>query len=383
MSEVILSVDAALEVACKEAGLSDFGGDGFHEGLAVLFEAYETTAGLSEKGRAMNFKRVVDLLVTRLRVQAAFERHPEIRKREIRRPMYLTGLPRTGTSALFNLLGMDPATRPLYLWEGFSPDPCEGLAPGEPDPRYVAMKRTYEHMRETSPDFTKIHYVDADTPEECVLLLASTFQHVHNGIEVLMEPYQSWFQKQDLRVPYAYYADLLRLLDWQRPGERWLLKSPAHLWALDVLPELFPDCCVIVTHRNPVDSIASYCSMMEMLFRIRGCSPQPDLGPTVLEYLARSLDCGLEARDRSDPARFIDVRFDDFITDNLGVIERIYAHFELELSAEARAAIERHVRENPRGKHGAHEYDLERYGLTAGRIRERLGAYIDRFSLPS
>jgi hypothetical protein len=382
MSEVIFTEDAALAAAREATGLADFGGDDFREGLRVLLETYDTTAGLSEKGRHMNFKRVVDLLATRLRVQRAFELHPEIRDRELASPVYLTGLPRTGTSALFNLLGMDPVSRPLYLWEALAPDPLEGLAPGEPDPRYVAMKATYERAREKNPDFTKIHYADADTPEECVLLLGATFQNVHNGIEVLLEPYQSWFQAHDLRGSYAYYRDLLKMLDWQRPGERWLLKSPAHLWAVDVLVELFPDCCLVVTHRNPLEVVASYCSMMEMLFRVRGCSPQANLGLNVLEYLARSLEFALAARDR-DPERFIDVRFDDFVADNLAVIRQIHAHFGLPLPAATAATMSAHVRSNPRGKHGAHQYDLEQYGLSATAVKDRLAAYIERFDLPT
>jgi len=382
MSEVIFSEEAALAAAREATGLADFGGNDFRDGLRVLLETYDSTAGLSDKGRYMNFKRVVDLLSTRLRAQQAFELHPEIRDREIHGPIYLTGLPRTGTSALFNLLGMDPKSRPLYLWEALAPDPVEGLPEGEPDPRYLEMKETYARAREKNPDFTKIHYADADTPEECVLLLGASFENVHNGIEVLMEPYQSWFQKQDLRASYAYYRDLLKMLDWQRPGERWLLKSPAHLWAVDVLVELFPDCCIVVTHRNPLEVIASYCSMMEMLFRVRGCSPQPNLGPNVLEYLARSLESALAARDR-DPDRFIDIRFDDFAADNMAVIRQVYSHFALPLSAEAEATMSAHVRDNPRGKHGAHQYDLEKYDLTAARVKDRFAGYIERFDLPT
>jgi hypothetical protein len=383
MPEYPFSEPALLEIARRATGLSDFGDSSFREGLHVLLETYDTTAGLSESGRKMNWQRLVQRLSTRLRVERAFARHPEIRDREIRRPMYLTGLPRTGTSALFNLLAVDPAARPLLLWEGLFPDPVEGLEPGQPDPRHEAVKASYERMRKKEQDFTKIHFVDADIPEECVLLLAHAFCDAQLGIEVLMEPYQSWFQKQDLHDPYAYYRDLLKMVDWRRPGERWLLKSPVHLWALDVLVEMFPDACIIVTHRNPIEAIASYCSMMHTLMMLRGCSEQPDLGPTVLEYLARSLERGLEARDRSDGKRFIDVDYLRFVENPMRVVRGIYDHFELELTPQAEAAMQEHLRKNPRGKHGAHRYDLEQYGLTPEAVRRRLASYIDRFSLPS
>jgi hypothetical protein len=252
-----LSEETLLDEARARAGLSDFGDERFRAGLRVLLETYER-AGLTEKGRKTARRRVAQLLQTRLRIEAAFRRHPEIREREIRNPVYLTGLPRTGTSALFNLLGMDPASRPLLTWEGMHPDPIEGLAPGQEDPRLAAMRERYEQARASGLSFDAIHFVRPDGPEECVLLQAHAFCDVQIGVEPLMEPYGSWFQKQDLRPMYAYYGDLLKLLDWQRPGQRWLLKSPAHLWALDILVEMFPDACIIQTHRNPMQILPSY-----------------------------------------------------------------------------------------------------------------------------
>jgi hypothetical protein len=381
VSEFEFSESVVLEAARRASGLSDFGGDDFLPGLRVLLETYEHSAKLTEKGRKHNWQRVVQLLGTRLRVAEAFRKHPEVRDREVPRPVYLTGLPRTGTSALFNLLGSDPATRPLLLWEGIFPDPMEGLEPGQTDPRYLAVKEGYDRAREADPEFAKIHFTSADTPEECVLLLAHAFCDVQVGIEVLMEPYASWFQQQDLRPAYAYYRDLLKLIDFQRPGERWLLKSPAHLWALDVLIEMFPDTCIIVTHRDPLECVGSYCSMLDALLKSRGCAPLPDLGPRVLEYLARSLERGLAARDRSEAKRFIDIDYREFVADPMRAAESIYRHFDLELPAGARQALTDHVSNHPRGKHGAHEYTLNQYGLTPHAVSSRLGEYIERFKL--
>ncbi len=372
-----------LAAAREASGLSDFGDSRFEEGLGSLCRTLDTSAGLSERGRRSNWKRLLRLLTTRLRVQAAFDKHPEIREREIRRPFFLTGLPRTGTSATFNLLGVDPAARPLLLWEGTFPEPLEGLEAGAEDPRHLAMKKTFAEMRERNPEFTKIHFADADTPEECVIPMAITFENVHQGIEVLLEPYASFFRNRDLRPQYAYYRDLLKMIDWQRPGERWLLKSPAHLWAMDALVEIFPDCCIVLTHRDPLEAIASYCSMMETLLKTQGCSAQNGLGETVLDFCATSLERGYEVRDRSDPRRFIDIRYADFLSDPIGVAEGIYDHFELPFESELRSAMEAYGLANPRGKHGDHDYDLERYGLSEGAVRERFAWYIDRFDLGS
>jgi Sulfotransferase family len=378
---VDLSETALLAEAQARANLEDFGDDDFREGLRALLAMYDGAARLTPQGRKATRRRILELLTNRLFIQDTFVKHPEIRARPIRRPMYLTGLPRTGTSALFNLLAIDEASRPLLYWEGCYPYPFPGAAPGAPDPRLAALAQALERMRQKDPEFAKIHEVKADGPEECVQLLAHTLGGVQLGIEPLISPYREWFEKQDLRAPYAYYADLLRMLDWQRPGERWLLKSPAHLWALDLLVGMFPDACIIQTHREPAQIIGSYCSMVAMLMRGReGVDPR-ELGPTVLEYLARSVERGMAARDELGPARFVDVDYRQFVKDPMGSVERIYDAFQLELTPRTGAAMRKHIADHPQNKHGAHTYTLADYGLTAETVSKRLARYIERFEL--
>ncbi|MFL2935235.1 MAG: sulfotransferase family protein [Myxococcota bacterium] len=379
--EFVFDVNVLMDRAHADTGLDDFGDERFKKGLSALCETLDTTAGLSESGRKMNWRRIVRLLGTRLRVEAAFKRHPEIRDRQIQSPIFLTGLPRSGTSATFNLLGCDPASRPLLLWEGTFPDPLEGLPPDAEDPRYKAMKDALAQMRDQNSDFAKIHYTDADTPEECVIPMAMTFENVHQGFEVLMEPYGSYFYGLDLHPQYADYREILKMIDWQRPGERWLLKSPAHLLGLDALLSAFPDSCVVLNHRDPVEAVASYCSMMETFSLSQGCSAQPGLGNAVLEFCATALERGLAVRDREDPGRFFDIRFDDFVEGPMQTVDRLYDHFGLSMTAEAEKVMQDHVANHPRGKHGSHEYDLASYGLDADQVRERLKWYIDRFDL--
>ena len=376
-----LGMEGLLAEARAATNLSDFGTPDFREGLAILLETYERV-GLRPGGRKRTHGRIVQLLANRLKIEKALRDHPEIRARNIVRPMYLTGLPRTGTSALFNLLAIDPAARPLLTWEGMFPDPLgRALAPGEEDPRLVGLRAYYARQRAKDPDFDKIHYVDADTPEECVLLLAHTFCDVQIGIEPLMSPYREWFEAQDLRASYSYYRDLLKLLDWQRPGRRWLLKSPAHLWALDVLVELFPDCCIVQTHRDPLEILASYCSMMAALMSIREVYDKAELGRAVLDHLATALSRGMCARDAADPARFIDVDYRRFLRDPMETVESIYAHFGLPLDGAVADAMRGHVGANPQSKHGRHAYSLEEYGLDESTVRARFAQYTSRFGL--
>ena len=260
MSDISFDVGEILEESRKAAGLEDFGPGDIRPGLEALAATYET-GGFNERGRKRNRRRLVQLLVTRLKMQAVFDANPEILERPIRKPMVLTGMPRSGTSALFNLLARDPSARPLLLWETQFPDPLEGLEPGQPDPRRDALEAHYAKSREENPEFTKIHYAAADNPEECVLIHAYSFHGVQMGVEIMLEPYASWYRRQDLGEMYTYYRRTLQLLDWQRPGERWLLKAPAHMWGIDPLIETFPDVSILWSHRDPLQCTASICSM--------------------------------------------------------------------------------------------------------------------------
>jgi hypothetical protein len=377
---IAFDANEMLEEARTNAGLSNFGSDSFREPLEALVRTYDANH-TTLKGRKKAYRRVIGLLATRLRIEEALRVHPEIKQRPVRSPMVLTGMPRSGTSALFNLLGADPDARPLLLWETQFPDPVEGLEPGAKDPRHAAIEAYYEQSRETNPEFTKIHFASADTPEECVLLHAFTLNGVHHGTEVMLEPYASWYRDQDLGEMYSYYKILLQMLDWQRPGERWLLKAPAHMWAIDKLIDTFPDVSVVWSHRNPLACTASICSMTHLLMEDQVDMPKEVLGPIVMDFYATSLERGLAVRDQSDPARFIDVNHDDFVEDSLGTVGRIYEHFGLPIGDDAAASLKAHIEANPKGRHGKHEYNLDDWGLTADDVAKRFEPDVARFEI--
>lgn len=379
-SEIRFDPETLLADARKAAGLTDFGPDDFHEALGMLLRTYDENLS-DEKARKKCHRRVVGLLATRLRVAEALRVHPEIGEQPVKHPMVLTGLPRSGTSALFNLLGSNPAARPLLLWETQFPDPPSGAEQGAPDPRRELIAAYYEESRKKNPEFTKIHFSSADTPEECVLVHAYSLNGVHVGWEVMLEPYASWYREQDLHDMYRYQRSLLQMLDWQRPGEHWLLKAPAHMWALDALIDTFPDVSIVWTHRNPLACTASICSMTYMLIKEYLEIPKEKLGPIVMDFYATSLERGLSTRDRLDPARFVDVNHDDFVGDPMAVAEKIYGHFELPMTDDTRKAIDAHIASNPKGRHGTHEYQLDDWGLASQEVRARFAPYIERFQV--
>lgn len=369
-----------LQEAREATGLSDFGDDHFRAGLRALVALPEQNP-FTEKGVGQHRGRLVNLLSTRLKIEEAYRRHPEILERPITKPMFLTGLPRSGTSALFNLLAADPSARPLYMWEGIFPDPNWDLAPGEPDPRHQAMQAVSEQTRKKNPEFTKAHFADADTPEECVLIHAFDLDGGQLGYELMFEPYASWFAEHDFGPLYRSYANMLRLLDWQRPGERWLLKTPSHLWAVDQLVGVFPDCSIVWNHRDPAACIASISSMLWMIVRDRVEITSEAFGPLVLKHYADSMDRALDVRATLDEKRFLDVDYDELVSDNLAAVRAIYDHFDMPFAGAPERAILEYSASHPKGKHGKHEYDLATYGLTREQVRERFARYIDRFGL--
>ena len=325
MADPLFDVEPLLAEAQTATGLENFGDDHFREGLRVLLETYDRNVP-DQECRNTCREAVLGRLTTRLKMQAALDRYPEILNEELKTPMIVTGLPRTGTSALVNLLASDPATKALLLWEIHCPEPLEGLQPGEPDPRHVGMVEYMEANR--NPEFDKIHYAHPDLPEECVMMHAYSFDGVQTGWEIMLEPYSSWFQQHDLTALYREYRDYLKLLQWQRPGERWLLKAPAHMWALPEIVELFPDVSVVWGHRDVVGVTSSICSMTHMimgLYRHGGDMEKSDataLGPTVMEWYARSLERGMADREKLSAERFTDYTHDAFVADSMATPSR-------------------------------------------------------------
>ncbi len=375
-----LDEESVLEDARSETGLSDFGPGDFSEGLRVLLRTY-SEGPLNERGRRRARRRVVGLLATRLRVAEAFRQHPEINQRPVRKPMVLTGLPRSGTSALLNLLAVDPSARALLLWETQFPDPPEGVERGGYDARRDAIESYYAQVRQQNPEFTKVHFTGADTPEECILLHAYAFHGVHLGTEVMIEPYASWYRSQDLHEMYAYYKTLLQMLDWQRPGDRWLLKAPAHMWGIDCLVHTFPDVSIVWSHRDPLACMASICSMTHALMEGTIEYDMSTLGPVVMDFYATSLERGLAARDRNDAALFVDVAHDDLVDRPMDVVEKIYGQFEMPIDASTSTMLEAHAAANPKGRHGVHEYNLDEWGLDENQVRRRFAEYTERFGI--
>ncbi len=383
MGEQHFHPEALIEQAMEGTELSDFGELPVRPGLNALCETYDRNV-LDPEGRAKCRERLVNLLSVRLRLERAFSTIPNLDEQEIIAPLFVTGLPRSGTSALINLLAQAPENRGLLQWEVQFPDPWPGSAPGQEDPRYGYLVKALEEHQD--PEFKKIHYVDADTPEECCMIHSYALHGVQLGFEIMLEPYRSWLLAEDLEPLYRYQKKLLQLLNWRNPGHRWVLKAPAHMWGIDAIQKVFPDAGFVWCHREPVSVVASINSMNEQVMRMyAGDSshiPPGDVGHAVMEWYAQSLEAGLAARAASPAERFVDCSQAEIAQAPMQVIEKIYQGHGWPLDDEARAAFQSYIDANPKGKHGRHEYDLASFGLTEAEVRERFAFYTDNPAWP-
>lgn len=375
-TEVSFTADELIAEAVAQTGFDDFGDLPYRDGLETLLATYDRHVR-DPQGRERLRQRVIFQLATRLKCENAFKTIPQYQDEDIRAPIFVTGLPRSGTSALLNLLASAPDNRGLLQWEVQFPDPWPGHAPGEKDPRYDFLAQALEESRNS--DFAKIHYIDADTPEECVLLHAFAFSGVQLGFEIMLEPYRSWLLAQDLTPLYAFQKKLLQLINWRSSGKQWMLKAPAHMFGIEAILEVFPDARFVWCHRDPQAVVPSINSMnkvvMDMYLGDYSHLDMGEIGRSVMEWYALSLERGLASRAVLPPELFVDCSQQAFVEDPVRVVETIYDAFGLELGSETRALVEAHARDNPKGKHGKHEYKLADYGLTGEMIDQRFAFY--------
>ena len=359
----------------------------FRDGLRALATSFEREARLNFLGRAIAQQLAFRMIRTQVRILKELDRHPEVCDQEIRRPVFVVGLPRTGTTILLALLSQDPAHRPLLLWEGLDPVPPKR----SPDRRLQRARSTIRGFDYFSPNYQSIHPMGADLPEECVLLFMHLFSTPQLDFQYRAPGYLDWLRQSDLGNAYRRYRDQLRLLQWQDrqtsssqcPG-RWLLKDPAHLLGLEHILEIFPDSCVIQTHRDPLKSLPSNCSLYahsRIMF-----SDEVDareLGTYVAGGIwPEALDIALEARNRLPERNFFDLRYADFMRDPIRSMEGIYRYFGLELSESTREAMRNYLHRHPRSGNRIHTYSLEQFGLSEANQRKRYEAYCARFDIP-
>ena len=369
------TADELMESAATFTGLSDFGAsDGFREGLEVLLSSYAGEAGLTPAGVKAARAQVRGALMARLAAHAAFGAHPAHASVAISRPIFVTGLPRTGTTALHRLLVADPAHQGLELWLSQVPQPRPPRSAWADDPVYQMIASSIARHSKTRPEFGDVHELGADQVEECWQLLRQSFRSVSFECLAHLPSYSAWLAEQDWVPAYERHRRNLQLIGLPDASRRWVLKNPSHLFALDALLTVYPDALVIVTHRSPRTAIASACSLASQA--ADGWSSVftgSVIGRDQLSLWARGMASFTAARAKYEPSRFCDVSYDDFTADPLGTVASVYSHFGLTLSPEAAAAMKAMVASSTRpgtGARPAHRYSLAAFGLTDTQIEE-------------
>jgi hypothetical protein len=383
-AEPSLEVEAILAEAERRTGLHDYGDPAFREPLERLMRSLREEARLNAVGRAMQFERNVGLLVNRLRTEEGYRRHPEIEHERIERPLVIVGLARTGTTMLHRMMASDTRWLALLWYESRNPAPFPDSDGAAVDPRITDAEAEVAMMLEGSPDLIAVHPMDAHAPDEEIMLVEHAFTSWNPEAFCRVPRYSEYLEAIDPAPGYRYLVRLLRFLQWQKrrrgkTATRWVLKAPYHLGSLDALFAVLPDARVVMTHRDPVQTVPSFASMIRALYVLGSDSVDPlEIAAHWGGKWARALERAIAARSARED-RFLDVHYAELVADPMAQVRRIYAHAGLDLTPEAEAQMRQWAVENERDRRPVHAYTLEEFGYTRESLRREFAAYCERF----
>ena len=382
---MLSEIDQLIDAAVKETGLNDFGEDDFLEPLERLTQALDSQARLNDFGLLRANMTIQSGLVNRLRIQDHLLKHPLVRDEEIKSPIFIVGLPRTGTTALHHLLNQDSNNRTLRIWEAQDPIPPPQTETYSNDSR-IAEQREKISLTETFlPGFKAMHLIDAEEPDECYMLLNRAFMSVEYSALFHIPDYANWLYEELVpRGSYEYHRLQLQILQSCHPG-RWVLKAPFHQLGLEEILRLYPDAIIVQTHRPLAAVVASGCSFSALLRR--SGSDYVDLQEIGRDwmamlgaYTARFEKSRAELEDHH-PGQFVDLMYTDFIADPLSGLRRIYAASGVMLESESEKRMSDWLAKNPQGKHGEHVYQLSDYGISVDEVKNLFDEYLIRYDL--
>lgn len=372
-TKVKLDKDGLIKAAKKATGLSDLGNSFWDEPLDRMLKSLNEEARLSPIGRFITKQRLVNVIAVRLRSEELFKKHPEILEQELYPIMLVIGLQRTGTTKLQRLLASDPDNRSLLSWEAINPAPINGdMKDGKERIKFAKMSENA--LKIMSPGFFAIHPVEHQAPEEDVLLLDVSFMSQTAEAITHVPSYAAWLEETDQSLAYEYMVKLLKLLQWQRPAKRWVLKTPHHLEFLDLVDKYFGNVQYIWTHRNVYECIPSFLSMVS--YSRAMFSNDVDIHEVARHWVRKNgymLDKALKFHEaNSHRTHFTDVPYQELVQDSMKVVHRIYADRKEEISPELEKIFQDAIHKNPKGKYGQHIYSLEDFGIDE--------KYIDSFT---
>jgi sulfotransferase family protein len=368
-----------IETAKRRCGLDDFGGGDFFEGLSRLLDSCQRESQLNLIGRIVLRADLMRILCLRLFMQRDRQTYSSIVRQEIREPLFIVGLPRSGTTLLHTLLAVDPEHRVPLTWEVMTPSPPTRDNERRRIQRAVQSCNCFNWL---APTFRHVHAVGAELPQECVGLMAPTFMSDQFDAMYYVPSYRAWFFRQDLRPAYEYHRHFLQHLQVRQSARRWVLKAPTHMFALPTLLAVYPDALFVQTHRAPLDAMASVSSLITILRRVFSDAVDPlTVSREAIDYWSKTLDRFLQERNRLAEHRVCDVNYAEIRTDPLATVRRIYAHFGWSLSQKVEQRMRRTLASQPQERYRRHRYDLSQFGVQEAESAARFAAYCDRFGL--
>ena len=368
-----------IETAKRRCGLDDFGEGEFFEALSRLLESCQSEARLNLIGKIALKVDVLETLCSRLQMERDRGLYPEIARQQIYEPLFIVGLPRSGTTVLHSLLAADPEHRCPLMWEVRSPSP----------PTLVDEKRRIQRAAQNSnffnwlaPSFRYVHAVGAEVPQECISLMTPTFLSDQFDAMYYVPSYRAWFFQQDLRPAYEYHRRFLQHLQFRRAAPRWILKAPTHMFAMPALLSIYPDALFVQTHRTPVDAMASVSSLVTILRSAFSDAVDPaTVCREAIDYWSETMDKFLNERDRLASKRICDVEYDEISRDPIAAVRRIYDHFGWSLSQQAEKRMRTLVATHAQRQPGNHRYHLSQFGSSAEEVLTAFAPYCQRFGL--
>jgi hypothetical protein len=375
-----LDSDALHAQATADTGLSDFGPGDYRGRLDVYLSALRDIDGMHDAGVVNFYGQLLQLLKNRLLLTDLLRRHPEIAGMELQPPVVIAGLPRTGTTHLHNLLAAAPTFRTMPYWESNEPFPLASEAGVEPDPRRTRMDVAVTVINTVMPHFALMHEMTTDHVHEEIQLLANDLSTMLFETLAEVPGWRDYYRAHDQTPHYEYLATQLKAMQFLRGGRRWLLKSPQHLEQVPVLDRVFPGSIVLFTHRDPVPVALSMIAMITYSARMhRSPVPVAQIANSWIQRLEQMLNALVRDRDTIGPDRSVDIRFDDFMADEIGVAERVYALAGEPFTDQARAAVDGYLAGHQRGRLGSVKTSYEMFGLHEDDLRARFAPYVERF----
>jgi hypothetical protein len=374
-----LTADQIVEQSRKATGLERFDSESYREGLEILLEDL-TRVGQNPPPQAVQ-GMMVQALSTRLKTTAYLDSRPELLERPIERPIFVMGIPRTGTTLLNNLLAADPNRRSALTWEIDDPVPPPTSATLYTDPRALARLAEHEAQLAADPESGKYYRSSPIYPNECIFFMWSDFKALMWESVAPLRNYRDWLVDCDMSSAYAYHKRFLQLLQADAPGT-WNLKMPSHgLW-LDALTRTYPDARLVWTHRDPLTATGSFCSLIENVqLKISGNGNTEWVSEDMPWQAVKHADRIMDFRDKAGEDRVIDVHYADLIRDPIPTMRNLYKALGDEFTPEAEAGMTSWLADNPQGKFGKHEYKLARYGLEPKALRDRFERYLSRYNV--